>query len=138
MEDTNLARYSLSLFSMPDKQRSTFVPVTAERERQETGGGRRDKSRCTWQLGDRMVLLGLGVRVLICRPPVGIFLLHHLGLCRCFLLSALILHPITGTRKKVRGGLDVSNMLCGSRHVLKEEASQLVASERTNSFMKRD
>lgn len=37
MEDTNLARYSLSLFPVPDKQRSTFVPVTAEQERQETG-----------------------------------------------------------------------------------------------------
>lgn len=66
-----------------------------------------------------MVLLGLGVRVFICRPPVGIFILHHLGLCRCFLLSALILHPIRGTRKKGVGGLDVSNMLCGSRYVLK-------------------
>lgn len=105
MEDTNLARYSLSLFPMPDKQRSTFVPITAEQEGQETGGGRRDKSRRTWQLRDRMVLLSLGVRVLIRRPPVGIFVLHHLGLCCCFLLSALILHPITGTRKKVGGGL---------------------------------
>lgn len=33
----NLARCSLSLFPMPDKQRSTFVPVAAEQERQETG-----------------------------------------------------------------------------------------------------
>lgn len=139
MEDTNLACYSPSLFPMPDKQRSTFFPVTAKQERQETGGGRRDKSGRTWQLGDRMVLLGLGVRVFIRRPPVGIFVLHHLGLRHCFLLSALILHPITGTRKKVGGGRGLMYlMLCGSRHVLKEQASQLVASERTNSFMKRD
>lgn len=72
---------------------------TPDQNRQETGGCR-DKDRHTWQLRDGMVLLSLGVSVFICRPPVRIFIFHRLQFCSCFLLSALVLHPITRTKKK--------------------------------------
>lgn len=69
--------------------------------RDKRTGGRKDKDRSTWQIRDRVVLFSLSICVFICWPSVRIFLLQRLSLRCCFLLSALILHPIARTDKRI-------------------------------------
>lgn len=68
-----------------------------------------------------MILFGLGVCVFICRPPVQVLLFHRLHRRR-FLLSALVLHSVTGTKEFVfyaavkRTNLPIFYFIISSKH----------------------
>lgn len=105
------------------------VPVTG------TGTDKRDKDKDknkqwhTWKLGDGMILFSLGICVFICRPPVWIFLFHHLPSPCSFLLPALVLHPVTRPEKRTCYIFDATR----SREFhSKEETSLLVTLELIN------